>query len=100
MFSLLRVALSCRLFTATEQWLRQKVSTRKRGPPGFSVCSVSLFFFHFLIAPQVPKPSCAECQENMTRVPKEEEKEADGYREKRQRNIDLKAKNLTVACEG
>ena len=45
---------------------------------GFSVYSVSLFFLHSLIAPQVPKPSSAECQENMTRVPKEERQTATG----------------------
>lgn len=44
-------------------------------PTRFSVCSVSLFFPHSLIAPQVPKPSCAGCQENLTRVPKEEERQ-------------------------
>lgn len=49
---------------------------QKALPTGFSVCSVNLFFLHSLIAPQVPKPSCTECQENLTRVPKEEERQA------------------------
>lgn len=48
---------------------------QKALPTRFSVCSVSLFFLHSLIAPQVIKPNCAECQENLTQVPKEKERQ-------------------------